>query len=271
MKDIVPDWFETSVTQLTSVGTQRVWSVLVTIFGDLAQEESDQISGSLISTITGLSGIKAEATRVALHRLRKEGWIESIRTGRNSVHRLTEYGRQQTLAAVPLIYAQKSAGADAWHIVVADSSDALREELSKLTTNGQYTLINSVTAVSPGVPPSGTKHLIVLPGDCGSVPTWLKEYCGPQQLNDAYGTLLKAVETVRASLPRPDETDAIKTAVLRVLVVHNWRRIVLRHPLLPAKLLPKDWKGFACRDAVSQILVALPRPSLRDLESSLGS
>ncbi len=67
---------------LTALPTPRVWSMMVTIFGDLAQAPRDRIDGPLLTRLTDGMGIKPEAVRVALHRLRNEDWITSVKSGR---------------------------------------------------------------------------------------------------------------------------------------------------------------------------------------------
>jgi phenylacetic acid degradation operon negative regulatory protein len=271
MKDGSPDWFENCVTELTASGTQRVWSVLVTIFGDLAPNESDQISGALISKLTGMAGIKAEATRVALHRLRKEGWIESTRLGRNSVHSLADFGRSQSAAAVPRIYAMESIDPKNWHLLLADSSNSSRQELADLLLTGEYVSLNSQTAIAAGPAPSGVEDLLVLHVDDIAVPDWLRQKCGPVELRNSYDHLLETFRNALALLPKEGAADPFQSTVLRVLVVHNWRRAILRHPELPKAFFPKDWNEPSCRKIFHQLLDSLPRPSLADLESELGS
>ena len=76
--------FDQMVKNVLGDAPPRVWSLLVTIFGDLALAKDARLSGASVNALTAAIGIKPEATRVASHRLRKEGWIESHRTGRQS-------------------------------------------------------------------------------------------------------------------------------------------------------------------------------------------
>jgi phenylacetic acid degradation operon negative regulatory protein len=43
----------------------------------------------------------------------------------------------------------------------------------------------------------------------------------------------------------------------RILLIHHYRRVVLRDPLLPAALLPKDWPGRAARALCGEVYRAL--------------
>ncbi|MEO1107953.1 MAG: PaaX family transcriptional regulator C-terminal domain-containing protein [Pseudomonadota bacterium] len=271
MKDAPNDWFDSCIGRLTSTDSLRVWSVLVTIFGDLAQNRSDQISGSLITALTGRVGIKAEATRVALHRLRKDGWIESTRIGRASTHHLTDYGRNQSAAAAPRIYGREVSMPDIWHVLIANNSDTSRKELADLLLTGDYVSLNPATAMASGPMPDGLEELLGYETSAISVPDWLQDLFGPQPLKTAYADFLESVHIVDGLLPRTGVDDPMETAMLRVLVVHNWRRIVLRHPVLPSDFLPSDWKGSECRAAVSDLLDRLPRPKLSALEGELNN
>ena len=99
MQEDLQPLFTESVKVLTYNRNQRVWSIIVSLFGDLAQRPGDRISGSVLSRITEPMGIKPEAMRVALHRLRSDGWILSEREGRTSRYCLTESGLSQSRAA----------------------------------------------------------------------------------------------------------------------------------------------------------------------------
>ena len=226
------------MAQLTPPGTQRVWSVLITMFGDLAQDETDQISGALTTALTTLAGIKPEATRVALHRLRKEGWIESTRIGRNSVHQLTRFGRRQSAEAAPRIYAREPIEPDLWHVLVAGGADTSRKELADLMLTGDYISLNATTAMAPGPVPDGLEEVLGLESSAISAPEWLRELCGPDVLKSAYEEFLQTIERIEGLLPTEGVADPLRVAVLRVMIVHNWRRIILRHPALPAEFLP---------------------------------
>jgi phenylacetic acid degradation operon negative regulatory protein len=49
---------------------------------------------------------------------------------------------------------------------------------------------------------------------------------------------------------RLSDTDAF---IARILLIHYYRRVVLRDPLLPAALLPADWPGRAARSLCGEI------------------
>ena len=74
-----------ALAQLRDSSDLRVWSVIVTLMGDLTVmgtpgADASGVSGQALGKVMAALGIRPEATRVALHRLRKDGWIESTRT-----------------------------------------------------------------------------------------------------------------------------------------------------------------------------------------------
>jgi phenylacetic acid degradation operon negative regulatory protein len=97
---------------------------LVSVFGELAQDQGSRISGSLLRHITEQIGIKPEAMRVASHRLSKDGWIDSERHGRTSAYYLTKWGRAQSASASPRIYAADQA----WFVMSNPGQPALLED-----------------------------------------------------------------------------------------------------------------------------------------------
>lgn len=261
------DWFAASVAQLNDPQNLRVWSIIVSLFGDLAQKPGDRISGHCLTRIITPMGIKPEAMRVALHRLRKDGWIESNRAGRASVHFLTEYGREQSAAVTPRIYERTAQEPRDWHLLIADEANgqATLEDL-KLLPN--YISVNRHTALGHGMMPRNLDDLMVLQASDIAVPDWLKRRLFPAELMDSCRTLQQALAAI--GLP-PAGLDPLDIACLRTLIVHHWRRIVLRHPGLPPLFHPSNWQGEACRAQVVALLDALPRPEAARLaETSDG-
>lgn len=259
-----PDqWFETSIAQLNHLQNLRVWSIIVSLFGDLAQQPGDQINGTTLTRIITPMGIKPEAIRVALHRLRKDGWIESTRSGRASVHFLTEFGRSQSAAVTPRIYARSPTFASQWHLLIAEDGHGLAA-LEDALLLPQYVSVNRSTALGQGPAPEGVGDLLAANVSDLNAPHWLQERLFPDDLVAAAAALLQALRKIQLGA----KMTAIEIASLRTLIVHHWRRIALRHPDLPEQFHPKGWLGEACRSQVFELLDQLPQPSLDALEQS---
>ena len=237
-------WFRTSIDLLSDPQHQRVWSVIISLFGDMAQRPDDQISGAALTRIITPMGIKPEAIRVALHRLRKDGWLESARTGRASTHYLTQYGRDQCASVTSRIYARDPVLPQELHVLIASGGFG-QEALDEALMLPGYISVNRTTALGYGPKPETTHDLLALEADSYSLPDWLKAQLFPAELSQSCAALFKVVNSI--ANPPPGLSSA-QVASLRTLVVHRWRRIVLRHPDLPIDFHPASWPGVACRD-----------------------
>lgn len=244
-------------SDLRALGGGRVWSLMVSLFGDLAQGSDDQIEGPVLSSIMAALDVKPEAGRVALHRLRNDGWITSTKSGRISRHQLTPKGRNESAAASPRIYSTRTDGPENWQLVLLKA--AIPDVLDAMKAAGFVQIIPRILLGPRGVQlPEGA---LAFPG--GAAPDWLKRELAPQHLHDDYEKLHLTLRTLAAALPEPARLSALDTAVLRCLVVHNWRRLVLKHAALPRGLIDPQSPGHMSHMIVSDLLARFPRPSLQ--------
>lgn len=255
--------YETCLAALTGE-RPRVWSLIVTIFGDLAFRQGDRVSTQVLARITEPIGIKPEALRVALHRLRKDGWIDSERVGRSSSYRLTAHGLQQTQAAAPRIYARTDPAAQDWAVIMAHAADAASQAaLDTLAAGHHMVRLSTTTLLGPRPQGSTDANLLFGVVNVGSVPEWLQNMACPPDVCAAYSDLLQLLRQTGSVLPQGQ--PPLQTTILRCLIVHSWRRVLLRHPDLPDSFFPQDCPAVACRDLTMQLLTRLPRPALSDL------
>ncbi|WP_232367863.1 PaaX family transcriptional regulator C-terminal domain-containing protein [Tritonibacter horizontis] len=256
----------TVVEALADPQGQRVWSIIVSFLGDMAQSDGARISSAALTRVITPIGIKPEAIRVALHRLRKDGWTDSERLGRGSVHFLTPFGRAQSLAVTPRIFNRASCATTDWHVLIAGTPAGL-ELMDAMEAKSTDTLvrINRHTGIAPGPAPRALSDLFVIDATIAAVPAWLQTELFPPSLHRACAAFDDALHGFGAP---PVELDPLQRACLRTLIVHRWRRIVLRQPDLPESFHPVGWPGEACRKKVFAMLDALPRPRLLDLEQA---
>lgn len=244
---------------LSTLGNQRVWSLLVTVFGDLAQMDGDIIEGPILSALLTDMGIKPEATRVALHRLRNDEWITSVKRGRTSHHSLTARGRQESASASPRIYNQANRSTGKWQLAILENTSAhSRKSMEQL---GFAALMPRVyVGASDAKAPQDAMTL-----EPQTVPAWLAMQFEPKGLLQDYSALHHALSTLNQAMNDAPSLTPRDTAVLRCLVVHSWRRLVLKHPDLPDDLYSKGWRGHDCRVLVSNLLTQLPKPNLSQI------
>ncbi len=72
------------------------------------------------------------------------------------------------------------------------------------------------------------------------------------EVSKAYGDFIAQFSPLAAALEHSSPKDD-EALVARTLLIHSFRRVVLRDPGLPRELLPQDWKGEAARALAASV------------------
>ena len=83
------DPIEDLVGRLNSTKKLRVWSVIITFFGDAIVPRGGSVSAKTVQSLLGRMGIEAGAVRTAFSRLTSDGWVVREKIGRSSFFRLS--------------------------------------------------------------------------------------------------------------------------------------------------------------------------------------
>ncbi|SMH34112.1 PaaX family transcriptional regulator C-terminal domain-containing protein [Maritimibacter sp. HL-12] len=262
---------EAAISALAQDAELRTWSLIVTIFGDLARAPGAEIPGPVLSAITARIGIKPEAMRVALHRLRKDDWLASRREGRVSHYGLTDAGRAESERATARIYAAGPPNPSRWHLLLAGPMDpAARLEREGVQAAAGYLCLAPGAWLGPGPAPADADGMFAFEGEPVHLPEWLRDEIMPPELAAAYRDFAETLAGAAKALPC-GEIAALDRAALRVLVVHGWRRLVLRHPDLPDVFFPENWAGPRARAQVLRLLDRLGQPAIESIGAEIRS
>lgn len=243
----------------------RVWSVIVTIFGDLARDRNDVITSAALTRILEMMSIKPPAVRVALHRLRRDGWIESLRTGRTSAYRLTRQGYLETNAARGVIYGH--ARRDPNSYVLAISPPGARPIASDNALSDVITVANGVYLIRSSLKDVFCDHIIAA-GDLTSIPLWAQRKIGPADLAEQFQRLTRDLDQITADLLPGPPVPPLSTTVLRIIIIHRWRRLILQVPDVPDHFFPSEWPVRGCRSRVLALLSTVERTPLDALQAA---
>jgi phenylacetic acid degradation operon negative regulatory protein len=231
-----------AIARLVELDRIRVWSFVITVFGDAVMDRGGVVASSTLAALMSEMGIKPEAFRVAMSRLVKDGWVERSKQGRLSFYQLSDKGGLVFGPASQRIYAKEAGSAEGWCLVVMPSAveDAPEDAIS---LGGRTYLTRTAGDVADG---------LVMSGSIEAMPDWAKDRIGPEELRVGYRELFSVLSEVSTQSVSP-----LEAAALRSLIVHQWRRLVLRHGDLPPAFFPDDWQGEACRTLVQQLLTDL--------------
>jgi phenylacetic acid degradation operon negative regulatory protein len=214
----------------------RTASLIVTVFGDAVLPRGGSLWLGSLQPILDCFGLKEGQVRTALSRLTEEGWLVRSRRGRLSFHRLGPRGEQDFAAARRIYFPPRLA----W-------DGTLRLTLSEPPPEGFFSLAPGL-ALSPSseVPP-GLPALALTANDLASARALLARALPLARLAAGYDSFLRAFRQL------PGLAPPLEALGLRILLVHEFRRLMLHEPALPAALLPEDWPGLQARALVREL------------------
>jgi phenylacetic acid degradation operon negative regulatory protein len=251
----------------------RGGSLIVTIFGDSIVPRGGGIAlGSLIA-LSGPFGLNERLVRTATTRLAQDGWLEGRREGKLSEYHLSKNGRARFAEATKRIYGEPGTEwSGHWTLIVVPPMRAaertqIREELV-------WRGFGEISANVFAHPEFDSRALRALRRSAGMLSKViafnanLADDDAPQRLVELgwdlqdlgrrYLLFVKRFVLVLAEIKHRRDIDAQDCFLVRTLLIHEYRRLHLRDPLLPAQLLRPDWPGSKaaalCRDIYARVL-----------------
>ncbi|MEX0340615.1 MAG: PaaX family transcriptional regulator C-terminal domain-containing protein [Arenibacterium sp.] len=232
---IMSDPIAPLVQALHAQGRLRVWSLIITIFGDLVQHRGGEISTARLGLLLDRIGVERGALRTALSRLGRDGWVSSTRQGRSSLYRLSSEGLRRFAPATSRIYAPPPpAHVTEWVIDI------------HLTASGAKDI-----HLRPAVTAGGASDLR-LTGRLDHISAGFRQ----SLLDPVHMHALEFLGHDLKNLARVDITEPLDAAAARTLLIHRWRRIVLRYDDVLPDLMPMD---APLRDPRAQVADAYRR------------
>jgi phenylacetic acid degradation operon negative regulatory protein len=239
----------------------RTGSIVITVFGDAIVPRGGSVwLGTLLEFFEQLD-IDASVVRTAMSRLTADGWFERHKVGRHSFYRLVQSGRQTFDIATRHIYGPPASDwTGRFELLLIGNGgdrDASREALKNA---GFGSPLPGVWVAPSGVPvpeeAAGAIRLEVSAED-DSGRRLLSESWPLERTADAYQKFMKTFQPLHSWIGRGDRLADADAFTARILLIHHYRRVVLRDPLLPTALLPSDWPGRAARTLCGEIYRAL--------------
>jgi phenylacetic acid degradation operon negative regulatory protein len=235
----------------------RTGSIVITVFGDAIVPRGGSVwLGTLLAFFEELD-IDGSVVRTAVSRLAADGWLERHKVGRNSFYRLVKKGRQTFDAATKHIYdSPPSNWTGRFELLLIGNGgdrDASREALKNA---GFGSPLPGVWVAPSGVPvpeEAATAIRLEVSAEDDSGRRLLSESWPLDRTADAYLKFMKTFEPLRGWIGRRERLSEADAFTARILLIHHYRRVVLRDPLLPIALLPKDWPGRAARRLCGEI------------------
>ncbi|MEK0434965.1 MAG: hypothetical protein RL369_1014 [Pseudomonadota bacterium] len=266
-------------------------SLIVTIFGDAVLPRGGRVwLGSLIHLLEPMQ-LNERLVRTSVFRLVKDGWLSAETVGRRANYALTPWGRRRFEEASSQIYAARAPVWDKrWRmiLVVGELSTRQREQLRRTLFWKGFGLIGSNCFIHPGARLDEAIDALSAEGLQSLLPQLMpmtaEDFKSAQAASDAdlvthawdlsalsqsYGEFVNLYSPIRNYALENSVANDEQAFLLRMLLIHDYRRLLLRDPELPDSLLPKDWSGRQAREVCKVLYKQIEAASERYLDKTL--
>ena len=263
----------------------RARSLVFDLFGDYLRYRGGSARLRALVALLECFDIPEATTRVSVARLRKEGWLDADRQGRETVYSLTDTAWEMLDEGRARIFDRVTGPWNGrWHMVlyqVPETNRAAREQLRKKLSWLGFGPLAAAVWVSPH---DRTDQVVSAFADDPTIKIDVfesrsagvaadRDIAGRAwdlvELNKAYTELL-AVYQPRLPGYRGGELDGARTLVERMTLVHDYRLFPFRDPDLPHELLPANWQGRVAHEVFLEAHSLLRGPAEDYVDSVLA-
>ena len=274
-------------------GRVQAGSLIISVFGDAILPRGSRIwLGSLIRLLKPLE-LNERLVRTAVFRLAKEEWLRTEPYGRRTDYLLTPSGQRRFEEASRHIYASSAPLWDRrWRLIVTvgELTPKEREALRSALFWQGFGTLGGDCYVHPSADLSAAFDALLAEGladllgrlkpllaadaqfaNAASDVVMVNGAWNLERLAGVYGGFVDCYQPVLNALRSEagGDVDDETAFLLRVLLIHDYRRLLLRDPELPDVLLPTDWPGQKARLLCKELYRRLLAPSERHLDSHL--
>ena len=270
----------------------RTKSLVITFFGDIVSQHGGTIwLGSLISSLARFR-INERLVRTTVFRLVQDDWLKSYRIGRRSYYQFSDYGEHEYERAAKRIYSTREMRwSGLWQLVVpVKVTDSCREKLMRSLRWQGYRNITPGLLAKPGEASSElteTLNEFKAMKDVLVMTATTQEISSPKLVNDlvyrswaldevevGYSDFLECYAPVRGWLTENTPVSPETAYLIRLMLIQDYRRLLLRDRPVPQELLPPSWPGIEARQIAADIYNRIAPASVEfiraELEDSSG-
>ena len=249
----------------------RCGSLIITLFGDYLVYRGGRIWLSSVIDLLSVAEMNARMIRTSFFRLKNEGWLDSDRYGRNSQYRISHQGHNKFLTAARRIYSiEPNSGEKQWDLLLTNGLGVQENQnLSRELQWHGFGYLGKGIYVHPNLNQKSLEnileqndltdyivHMTISQGNLNNTDklkklvtnTWNLEYLG-----QLYREFIKVFGPLRKKLEDGDYQSQEDLFIIRLLLIHYYRWILLRDPELPNEVLPEDWSGTDARQLCRNI------------------
>jgi phenylacetic acid degradation operon negative regulatory protein len=285
-----------SIRRVLAAAPPRAKSLVVTVWGDAIAPHGGSVWLSGLIRLLAPLGLNERLVRTSVYRLAREGWLTARPHGRHSVYSLTPQGRHRFEDAYRRIYSPpQSVWSGRWDVVLAPQARLraiARRELGKELSWAGFGSLAPGIFIRPehsGEPEAAAAILQDL-GVAGQVArvdaidrgqaarplaSWVPTCWNLEAVALEYSAFIARFAGVTRRFKALKAFDPEQCFVVRTLLIHEFRRVILHDPQLPQELLPSRWpasKAYElCRDFYRLTHAQAERYLAKTLAPELGT
>ncbi len=253
----------TLLDEFRSRPTLRAGSLIITVFGDAVAPRGGTVwIGSLIKALDDF-GVSERLVRTSVFRLTKDDWLTVDQLGRRSYYSLSSEGERRFEQATTRIYGEpRQTWSGDWCLVLladltAGQKDLARKELGWLGFAAISTSVlahpsPAITELDATLEQAGLQNkLVVMQGRTlgrnrdDAMRELVHRSWNLEEIDERYLSFVTRFRPVFSALEKDSACDERNAFLIRTLLIQEYRKVLLRDPLLPAALLPGSWHGTA--------------------------
>lgn len=253
----------------------RAGSLIISLFGDAITPRADKVwLGSLFELLSPF-GINERLVRTSVYRLVNENWLQADKQGRRSYYCLTNSGSKRFNNAFEHVYQMKTPHwQGSWCLVflnqlMGDKKKEVRDELEWLSFGALgndvmlHPRINRLDISALLNELECQQDVIVMQTESISEKSpqalykQVNESWNLDQLANRYHDFISTFNPLYQAIKQNMDLTDQDCHLARTLLIHEYRKIVLKDPQLPDPLLPNDWEGYQARQLCRSLYQSL--------------
>lgn len=270
---------ELLVSGFSARPTMRAGSLIITVFGDAILPRGGTVwIGSLIHVLADF-GINERLVRTSVFRLTRDSWLEVDQVGRRSYYSLSLTGAERFDVATVRIYGDpRQTWAGDWCLVLLADMDAAEKEIARkelgwlgfgaISSNLLAHPMPDIAELEAVLNRAGIdRQLVVMQGRTldqkqdDAMRALVHKSWNLDEINQRYAEFVEQFRPVLSAVQKSRQPDNHLAFQIRTLLIHEYRSILLRDPLLPAEMLSAEWNGTAAYQLCRSLYRLVYRPA----------
>lgn len=265
----------------------RAGSLIITLYGDSIVHRGGTVwLGSLMKLLEPM-GISERLVRTSIFRLTKENWLQAEKIGRRSYYSLTGPGLRRFERAFKQVYnPTDELWEGSWCLVFLSQLDnnlrrTLKEELEwlgfgifaanvmahpRLEKSEIVPLLQEREVLDDTIVMQSQPQEILA---SRALRLQVKESWNLELLSLSYTKFIEQFRPLWLEIKHENTLTDEECFIARTLLVHEYRKVLLRDPQLPDELLPGDWEGRSARQLCRNIYRAIYKQAEQWLDLNL--